>query len=270
MLSVSGVTGAVEASAEASRSECVETFVALAPGSLASAEGDDPWNPPYYENAVVQALGAQLREEYRENPAVAVWTLNYAATLDDYDASRDGGTAKLRGVIADVASRCPDTNFVLIGFSQGADIVGDLVSDIGNGRGPVEASRVRGAALLADPRRTQGVGINVGVPTSGAGLEVVGQPLQPLVNFANMFGANIGNQGISRGPRAGGFGVLNKSTFSFCALNDPVCDVPYTLLDAGRFGSLKTEVHTSYLDNYTMIPGISFVQWVKAWLHNNI
>ncbi|EUA24849.1 cutinase family protein [Mycobacterium xenopi 3993] len=32
--------------------------------------------------------------------------------------------------------KCPLTSYVLVGFSQGAVIAGDIASDIGNGRGP--------------------------------------------------------------------------------------------------------------------------------------
>ena len=59
-------------------------------------------------------------------------------------------------------NRCPLTSYVLVGFSQGAVIAGDIASDIGNGRGPVDEDLVLGVTLIADGRRQDGVGQDVG------------------------------------------------------------------------------------------------------------
>ena len=77
-----------------------------------------------------------------------------------------------RKAIADIAARCPLTSYVIVGFSQGAVIAGDIASDIGNGRGPVAADRVLGVTLIADGRREQGVGRDVGPNPPGQGAEI--------------------------------------------------------------------------------------------------
>lgn len=49
-----------------------------------------------------------------------------------------------------------------MGFSQGAVIAGDIASDIGNARGPVDEDLVLGVTLIADGRREMGVGKEIG------------------------------------------------------------------------------------------------------------
>ncbi|PRC57542.1 cutinase, partial [Mycobacterium sp. ITM-2017-0098] len=75
-----------------------------------------------------------------------------------YNDSRAEGTRAAVTAMTDMNNRCPLTSYVLVGVSQGAVIAGDLASDIGNGRGPVDQDLVLGAMLIADGRRQAGVG----------------------------------------------------------------------------------------------------------------
>ena len=68
------------------------------------------------------------------------------------DSRAEGFDATVRAM-TDMNERCPLTSYVLVGFSQGAVIAGDIASDIGNGRGPVDADLVLGVTLIADGRR---------------------------------------------------------------------------------------------------------------------
>ncbi len=74
--------------------------------------------------------------------------------------------------MTEMNNRCPLTSYVLVGFSQGAVIAGDLASDIGNGRGPVDEDLVLGVTLIADGRRQAGVGQDVGPNPPGQGAEI--------------------------------------------------------------------------------------------------
>ena len=75
-----------------------------------------------------------------------------------YNDSRAEGTRATVKAMTDMNTKCPLTSYVLVGFSQGAVIAGDIASDIGNGRGPVDDDLVLGVTLIADGRRQQGVG----------------------------------------------------------------------------------------------------------------
>lgn len=113
-------------------------------------------------------------------------------------------------------NRCPLTSYVIVGFSQGAVIGGDIASDIGNGRGPVDADLVLGVTLIADGRREAGVGQDVGPNPPGQGAEITLQEVPTL----SALGLTMS------GPRPGGFGALNDRTNQICATGDLICSAP--------------------------------------------
>ena len=88
--------------------------------------------------------------------------------------------------MTEMNNRCPLTSYVLVGFSQGAVIAGDIASDIGNGRGPVDEDLVLGVTLIADGRRQDGVGQDVGPNPPGQGAEIT------LARGADAVGAGPG------------------------------------------------------------------------------
>lgn len=77
-----------------------------------------------------------------------------------YNDSRTQGYKRAAGEIISTHEHCPLTRYVIVGFSQGAVIGGDLASAIGNGRGNVlpqsDADLVLGVGLIADGRRQPG------------------------------------------------------------------------------------------------------------------
>lgn len=54
----------------------------------------------------------------------------YPATVVDYPDSVSKGSANLRRMLQSYVDRCPETAIVLLGYSQGAQVVGDML--IGN------------------------------------------------------------------------------------------------------------------------------------------
>src|SRR5207249_3248797 len=71
-----------------------------------------------------------------------------------YRESTRLGALAAKARITDLAARCPGSRFAIAGYSQGAAIAGDVLADIGQGRGPIPADRVSAGVLFADPRRT--------------------------------------------------------------------------------------------------------------------
>ena len=98
-----------------------------------------------------------------------------------YNDSRAEGTRNAVKAMTDMNNRCPLTSYVLVGFSQGAVIAGDIASDIGNGRGPVDADLVLGVTLIADGRRQTGVGQDIGPNPPGQGAEITLHEVPMLV-----------------------------------------------------------------------------------------
>ena len=88
-----------------------------------------------------------------------------------YNDSRSEGTRAAVKAMTDMNAKCPLTSYGMVGFSQGAVIAGDIASDVGNGRGPVDDDLVLGVTLIADGRRQQGVGQDIGPNPPGEGAE---------------------------------------------------------------------------------------------------
>ncbi|WP_137722851.1 cutinase family protein [Prescottella subtropica] len=135
--------------------------------------------------------------------SVGVTYVPYAATAfpwetEVYGASKRQAVDNARGVIADVAQRCGNTRFAIVGYSQGADAAGDLAAEIGTGTGVVSPTRLAAVGLLSDPRRSE-TDILVGPSVVGNG---------------------------AGGPRVGGFGWATPQTRTFCVVGDLYCSTP--------------------------------------------
>ena len=134
----------------------------------------------------------------------------------NYNDSRAEGTRATVQALTDMNNKCPLTSYVLIGFSQGAVIAGDIASDIGNGRGPVDDDLVLGVTLIADGRREHGVGKEIGPDPPGEGAEITLHEV-PILSGMGL---------TMTGPRPGGFGALNGKTNEICAPGDLICAAP--------------------------------------------
>lgn len=247
---------------------CPAVEVIAAPGTWESRADDDPINPTANPNSLILKSSAPLQAAYSPDD-VKVWTVPYTAQFRNfnaqhemsYDDSQAEGRARIQEEMAATHRDCPLTGFVLMGFSQGAVIMGDMASQIGNGNGPVPADNVLGVALLADGRREPGKGMVPGNPVAGVGAEVALAPVnllvQPIVPGATM-----------RGGRPDGFGALNDRVQDICAPGDTVCDAPPGIGDAvARAQDLVAAngVHATYADNPNIIPGTTAVAWTEQW-----
>ena len=247
---------------------CPDVEVISAPGTWESAAGDDPINPTANEWSFMLSVTRPLQERFPAED-VKVWTLPYTAQFRSiqsqqemtYDESRQEGQAVLETELVTMHDECPYTDFVLAGFSQGAVILGDVASQIGQGAGVVPADRIRGVVLIADGRREPGVGQVPGTVVGGVGAEVALQPLnllvQPIVPGATM-----------RGPRVGGFGELQDRVWDICAPNDSICDAPRQVgnaLERAQALVAANGIHAQYASNPDVIPGTTTNAWVVEW-----
>ncbi|MGK8509613.1 cutinase family protein [Nocardia asiatica] len=109
--------------------------------------------------------------------------------------SAGAGSVSGADLTAAVKGLCSDTRVVLAGYGQGAEVVGDLATTLGNRGGPIPAARVVAVALVSDPRR-DATTAQLGTPVSG--------------------------QGVT-GPRAQGFGELTDRVRTLCLEGDNYC-----------------------------------------------
>lgn len=203
---------------------CPDVQMIAIPGTWESSPTDDPLNPVQFPIALLLNVTRPIQQEFGAD-RVQVYTVPYTAQFHNplsadkqmsYNDSRKEGTAAAVRAMTDMNNRCPLTSYVIVGFSQGAVIGGDLASDIGNGRGPVDEDLVLGVTLIADGRRQPGVGQDVGPNPPGQGAEITLKELPAL----SAMGLTMS------GERPGGFGALNNRTNQICAPGDLICSAP--------------------------------------------
>ncbi|KAI1263182.1 carbohydrate esterase family 5 protein [Xylariaceae sp. FL1019] len=85
-----------------------------------------------------------------------------------YDASATQGTAAVVKAVTDLNSRCPSTKIVLIGYSQGGQIMDNALC---GGSGATltgnALAAVKAAVFMGDPHNVAGLPYNVGTCTAG-------------------------------------------------------------------------------------------------------
>ena len=241
------------------------------PGTWESSPQQDPLNPTQFPNALLLNVTHPLTEQFGKD-RLQVYTVPYIAQFHrplsddnevDYNVSRQNGTEATRTAMADMSAKCPLTSYVIVGFSQGAVIGGDIASDIGNGRGPVAADRVLGVTLIADGRRQPGIGRDVGPNRPGEGAEITLHGIPFIPSGMTMTGA-----------RDGGFGALNDRTNEICAQGDLICAAPTEAFNplnlAGTFevliGGAGKPVHALYnTTQFWNLDGEPATDWTRNW-----
>ncbi|OXR45181.1 hypothetical protein B7C42_03139 [Nocardia cerradoensis] len=177
------VCGAATATPVSGPPSCPRWTAMLVPGTGEAQPTDE-------RGGMLAPIGAGLRQRYDSD--IEVRTLTYPASAVPYSTSETAGTQNLSTLLHGL---CSSTQVVLAGYSQGADIAGDLATEIGNNRGPVPASRIVAVALISDPRRSSGTP-QLGTPSPGEGIA---------------------------GPRRHDFGTLADRVRTLCATGDLYC-----------------------------------------------
>lgn len=164
-------------------------------------------------------LGPVARRITAEVPqTVRTTAVDYPATLGNYQPSVRQGVTSLAATMAATAAACPGTRFVLMGYSQGANVVGDALAGRGRTAAAVPgelAGRVAAVLLFGDPTFTAGEPFNAG-------------------------GGD--RNGVFPRP-AGALGAFADRTRSYCNVDDRFCQGGTSLAahaDYGRFGADAT------------------------------
>ena len=183
------VVATVPAAASAAQpSSCTPYMAYLVPGTWETTATADPSTPA----GLLGKVGAELEESYGSQ--ITVIYPNYSASAFDkgqtYASSEADGVQRLRGLL----EQCPESQNVLGGYSQGADVAGDVAWQIGNGQGPVDPDKIDAVGLVADPK--QGNAPVAGPAPTGKGIA---------------------------GTRPGGFGTLADKVRQVCAPGDLYC-----------------------------------------------
>jgi hypothetical protein len=256
---------------------CPDVQVIAVPGTWESSPQDNPITPTFNPRALLLNVTGPIVQQF---PAARVqtYTVPYTAQFHNpmstdgqmnYNDSRAEGTKAMVAALTDINTKCPLTSYVLIGFSQGAVIAGDIASDIGNGRGPVDDDLVLGVTLIADGRRQPGVGNEIGPDPQGVGVEIT---LHEVPILAGM--------GLTMtGPRPGGFDVLNNKTNEICAPGDLICAAPKEAFSPANLnntigtltGGGGQPIHAMYgTPDFWNLDGAPATVWTLNWAHGVI
>lgn len=251
---------------------CADVMLVSIPGTWESSPQLDPANPVQFPIALLLNVTNPLRQAFGDD-RLTQYTVPYTAQFHNpfsqdgqmsYNDSRDEGKRATVAAMTDMNNRCPLTSYVIVGFSQGAVIAGDVASDIGNGRGPVDEDLVLGVMAIADGRRQSGVGVDIGPTPPGVGAEITLAEVPMLDGF-----------GLTMtGPRPGGFGALNDRTNQICAAGDLICNSPegaFSIVNLPETlqtlsGGAGQPVHALYnTPQFWNFNGQTATQWTTAW-----
>ncbi|WP_029116208.1 cutinase family protein [Mycobacterium sp. URHB0044] len=252
--------------------DCPDVQLMSIPGTWESSPQLDPLNPTQFPIALLLNVTNPLRDAF-DSGRLAQFTVPYTAQFHNpfsadkqmsYNDSRAEGTRAAIAELTAMNERCPLTSYVIIGFSQGAVIAGDIASDIGNGRGPIDEDLVLGVTLIADGRRQDSVGQDVGPNPDGQGAEITLAEVPTLSSL-----------GLSMtGPRPGGFGTLNDRTNEICARGDLICAAPtsaFSIINLPKTletlsGGAGAPVHALYnTPEFWNLDGKTAPQWTLSW-----
>ncbi len=251
---------------------CPDVLLVNVPGTWESAPQDNPVNPMQFPNALLHKVTEATTQQFPPS-RVQEYTTPYTAqfhnplsgdTQMSYNESRAEGTRATVRAMTDMNAKCPLTSYVLMGFSQGAVIAGDIASDIGNGRGPVDDDLVLGVTLIADGRRQPGVGKDVGPNPPGEGAEVT------LHEVPVLSGLGL----TMTGARPGGFGALDSKTNEICAQGDLICAAPEEAFSVANLpntlntlaGGAGQPVHALYATTqFWNLDGQPATDWTLNW-----
>jgi Cutinase len=256
---------------------CPDVQLLSVPGTWESSPQLDPFNPVQFPIALLLNVTNPVRGQFGTD-RVETFTVPYTAQFHNplsadkqmsYNDSRAEGMRAAVKALTDMNERCPLTSYVLVGFSQGAVIAGDIASDIGNGRGPVDEDLVLGVTLIADGRRQPGVGKEVGPNPVGQGAEITLHEV-PMLSSMGL---------TMTGPRPGGFGALNDRTNEICATGDLICSAPEEAFSLANLpktmevlgGGAGQPVHAMYATpQFWNLDGQPATQWTLGWAENLI
>lgn len=172
---------------------CTPYTAIFAPGTWETTPDADPEVPV----GMLRPVGHGLQRQFGHD--ITVLYVPYAASAFDLGLSYAESLSTLETRLHQMLrGLCGSTRVVLAGYSQGADGIGDLATEIGNGEGPIEADRVVGVGLLADPHRDPDTTLSLGNPQPGYGIA---------------------------GARSRDFGALTDRVRTLCADGDLYCSL---------------------------------------------
>ncbi len=155
-------------------------FSGLGAATRVASTGDQPGNCPDAHIVVTRAsteapgtgiIGSLATAVTRaSDQEITVEATDYPALLNPYPPSVAAGTKALTTQLTNEAANCPDTKIVVMGYSQGAHVIGDVLAGTGRVAGFTASAaistdvsdKVVAVILMGDPRFVPGKSFNAG------------------------------------------------------------------------------------------------------------
>jgi hypothetical protein len=188
MLALAGLIGAGGAAVQAapalatasSNSPCATVDIIVARAST-EKEG----------TGVIGALAEEVQKGVKAT--VAIRAVKYPAQLFPYEPSVQAGDKAIREELTEEVGKCPGQRILLLGYSQGAQIVGDVLGGGGGNSGdgkenpPAAKSvteKVIGVIQYGDPRHLPNLSFDVGTDPGATGIfpRLANQSLVPFAS----------------------------------------------------------------------------------------
>ncbi|HWS31947.1 MAG TPA: cutinase family protein [Actinoplanes sp.] len=175
-----GRFGGSQATADSGLSMGGRSFPSFGSRTAVATTGDSAGNCPDAHIIVTRAsteapgtgiIGSLANAVTRaSDQTITVEATDYPAALNPYAPSVAAGAEALTEQLTDEAGNCPDTKIVLMGYSQGAHVIGDVLAGTGRAAGftrsaPIDAGisgKVVAVVLMGDPRHVPGEAFNAG------------------------------------------------------------------------------------------------------------
>ncbi|KZL74238.1 carbohydrate esterase family 5 protein (cutinase) [Colletotrichum tofieldiae] len=163
-------------------------------------------------------IGAIANNIQTQIPGSDIEAVDYPAELNPYKPSQKAGVTAMTKLVQNYAAACPQTQMVLMGYSQGAHVTADVMCGTSeDGFEPTQpqaadvTDKVAAILLMGDPSHVNGQPFNQGT-----------------------------SQKDGRFPRqnTAGCGAVASKMVSFCNTGDPYCD-------SGR----NLQVHLRYVQS---------------------
>ena len=189
---------------------CEKNIAVMVPATLNTKRTSNPDNP---HGIGSRTVGNALSQEPDTMVVTVPYNSAYPLMKISYNDSQQEGVNATTQMMTQKAAECPNSYFSIFGYSSGADIVAEVVSDINANRGPIPGDRLTAAVILSSPAR------NSATTTAIEG------------------GTAAGNGAAAIKP-AFDYGQLGDKVLEYCNTGDITCDTTNVL---PGFASLPLE-----------------------------
>ncbi|KAL8411651.1 hypothetical protein RB596_001068 [Gaeumannomyces avenae] len=149
-------------------------------------------------------MGKVAEDVVSKIPGSDFVAVDYPAKLSDYKASQKAGVVAMSALISDYTAACPEGKLVLMGYSQGAHVVADIVCgasedtfDRASAISDDKSSKIAAVVMMGDPSRNATAPFNQG---------------------------NATKDGVFPRKDLAGCGATASRMVSYCSAGDMFCD----------------------------------------------